>query len=173
MGGRQEHSNVSYSKPHPIVLHGKHPIVNLLICSEWPEHRRLLHGGPTLVITSQPSLSHHQWSKVCTLTYSAMCDLPTTNHQTPTTDVWTAYLWTNHSRPCLRKSWCRLYRSISCEVRKPTIVKTYLCVFVSLTVKVIHSDKISSPYAFFVARRGYPSLLWSDHGMTLLVQTVS
>ena len=42
--GGQEHS-----KLHPIILHGKHPITKILIRSE---HKCLLHGGPTLVITS-------------------------------------------------------------------------------------------------------------------------
>ena len=58
------------------------------------------------------------------------------------------------------------------SVRKPTVVKTYLCVFVSLTVKAVHLELVSdlTSEAFiaalrrFVARRGYPSLLWSDHG---------
>ena len=57
-------------------------------------------------------------------------------------------------------------------VRKPTIVKAYVCVFVSLTVKSIHlelvtdltSDAFIACLRRFIARRGYPSLLWSDHG---------
>ena len=58
------------------------------------------------------------------------------------------------------------------SVRKPTIVKSYLCVFVSLSVKAVHLELVSdlTSEAFiaalrrFTARRGYPSLLWSDHG---------
>ena len=57
-------------------------------------------------------------------------------------------------------------------VRKPTIAKTYLCVLISMTVKAVHlelvSDLTSEPFIAalrgFIARRGYPSLLWSDHG---------
>ena len=57
-------------------------------------------------------------------------------------------------------------------VRKPTVVKAYLCVLVSLTVKAVHLELVSdlTSEAFiaalrrFIARRGYPSLLWSDHG---------
>ena len=58
------------------------------------------------------------------------------------------------------------------HVRKPVIVKAYVCVFVALTVKAVHLEVVSdlTSDAFiaclrrFIARRGYPSLLWSDHG---------
>jgi hypothetical protein len=58
------------------------------------------------------------------------------------------------------------------HVRKPTIVKAYICVFVSLTVKAVHLEAVSdlTTEAFiatlrrFIARRGKPSLIWSDHG---------
>ena len=57
-------------------------------------------------------------------------------------------------------------------VRKPTVTKTYICVFLSLSVKAIRLELVSdlTTGAFiaslrrFVARRGKPSLIWSDHG---------
>ena len=56
--------------------------------------------------------------------------------------------------------------------RKPTIVKAYVCVFVSLSVKAVHLELVTdlTTEAFiaalrrFIARRGHPSLIWSDHG---------
>ena len=58
------------------------------------------------------------------------------------------------------------------SVRKPTIIKAYVCVFVSLSVKAVHLETVSdlTTDAFiatlrrFIARRGKPSLIWSDHG---------
>lgn len=55
---------------------------------------------------------------------------------------------------------------------KPVLVKSYICVFVSLTVKAVHLETVSdlTTEAFlallrrFVARRGKPSLILSDHG---------
>ena len=49
VGGRQQNSKLSYSKQHPLILHGKHPVTKLIIHSE---HQRLLHAGPTLLTTS-------------------------------------------------------------------------------------------------------------------------
>ena len=58
------------------------------------------------------------------------------------------------------------------SVRKPVVVKAYVCVFVSLSTKAVHIEAISdlTSEAFiaclkrFISRRGKPTLLWSDHG---------
>ena len=58
------------------------------------------------------------------------------------------------------------------HVRKPVILKAYIYVFVSLSVKAVHLELVSdlTSEAFiaclrrFIARRGKPSLIWSDHG---------
>ena len=58
------------------------------------------------------------------------------------------------------------------HVRKPTVVKSYICVFVSLSVKAVHLELVSdltseafiSTFRRFIAWRGKPSLMWSDHG---------
>jgi len=58
------------------------------------------------------------------------------------------------------------------HVRKPVIVKSYVCLFVSLSVKAVHLEPVSdlTSDAFiaalrrFTARRGKPSLIVSDHG---------
>jgi len=62
------------------------------------------------------------------------------------------------------------------HVRKPTIVKSYICVFVSLTVKAVHLELVSdlTTDAFiaclrrFISRCGIPSLIWSDHGTNFI-----
>ena len=46
VGGREQHSKLSYSKMHPIIIRGTHPLTKLIICSE---HLCLLHAGPTLL----------------------------------------------------------------------------------------------------------------------------
>ena len=57
-------------------------------------------------------------------------------------------------------------------VRKPVLVKSYVCLFVSLSVKAVHlepvsdltSDTFVATLRRFIARRGKPSLIMSDHG---------
>ena len=39
-------SRKPYDRIHPIIFHGKHPLVRLIVRAE---HIRLMHGGPTLI----------------------------------------------------------------------------------------------------------------------------
>ena len=63
------------------------------------------------------------------------------------------------------------------HVHKPTVVKAYICVFVSLSVKAIHLEIVSdftsesfiSTLRRFIACSGKPSLMWSDHGSNFVV----
>jgi hypothetical protein len=63
--------------------------------------------------------------------------------------------------------------------RKPTILKSYICIFVSLSVKAVHIELVSdlTAEAFiaclrrFIARRGKPTLIWSDHGTNFVGTT--
>ena len=64
-------------------------------------------------------------------------------------------------------------------VHKPTVIKAYVCVFVSLSVKAIHLELVSdlSTDAFiaslrrFVACHGKPTLIWSDQGIRSIFGT--
>ena len=57
-------------------------------------------------------------------------------------------------------------------LRKPTLVKAYICIFVSLTVNAAHIELVSdlSTDAFlstlirFIAHQGKPKIIWSNHG---------
>ena len=58
------------------------------------------------------------------------------------------------------------------HIRKPVILKAYVCIFVSLTVKAVDIELVGdlTTEAFlaslrcFIARCGKPTLIWSDHG---------
>ena len=61
-------------------------------------------------------------------------------------------------------------------IRKPIIVKAYICLFVSLSNKAVHLEVVSdlttntfiATLRRFISRRGLPSLIWSDHGTNFI-----
>ena len=172
VGGRQQHSNVSYDTQHPVILHGKHPLTKLLVHTE---HLRLLHAGPQLVSASLGRRFYILGGKaVRSVTRSCVVcrrrslqPRPPMMGQLPpervTPDLVFSRVGVDYAGP--------LYIKYG-YVRKPTVVKAYVAVFVSLSVKSVHLELVSdlTTDAFiaclrrFIARRGRPSLIWSDHG---------
>ena len=57
-------------------------------------------------------------------------------------------------------------------IRRPIVTKSYVAVFVSMSVKAVHLEPVTelTTSAFiatlrrFVARRGLPTTIWSDNG---------
>ena len=58
------------------------------------------------------------------------------------------------------------------RTRKPVLLKAYLCIFVCYAVKAVHIELVTNltvesfiaPLRKFVARRGKPNCMFSDHG---------
>lgn len=51
LGGRQEHSRLSYDSKHPTILHGNHPVTKLIIHTE--HLRPPIQNCPALLPTQQ------------------------------------------------------------------------------------------------------------------------
>ena len=173
VGGRISNSTLSYSQLHPVILDGKHPITKLIIRSE---HLRLMHAGPTLLLSSLNRKYHIIGARKTVRSITRQC-ITCRRHsvkphnqqmgQLPIERVTVAAPFersgVDYAGPFLIKYG---------HVRKPTIVKTYICLFVCLAVKAVHLELVSdmTTEAFiaalrrFIARRGCPSLIWSDHG---------
>ena len=173
VSGRQSNLKASYNMIHPVIVHGKHHIVKLIIQTE---HLRLLHGGPTLVHTSLSRkfqiIGGRRFIRdtirqcITCRKLSAkpknqrMGDLPI---ERVTPGLPFDKVGVDYAGPFYVKHG---------YVRKPTVVKAYACVFVSLSVKAVHlelvsdltSDAFISCLRRFTARRGKPSLIMSDHG---------
>ena len=173
VGGRQQESELSYSSLHPVILHGKHPITKLIICTE---HLRLLHAGPTLLTSSLCRRFHIIGCRKTVRSITRACTICRRNSAKPHPQML-------GQLPIERTTPDSIFERVGVDyagpfyvkygfVRKPTIVKAYACVFVSLIVKAVHLELVSdlTSEAFiaclrrFVARRGKPSLIWSDHG---------
>ncbi len=170
VGGRLSNAEVSYSTKHPVVLHGKNPITRMILQSE---HRRMLHAGPTLLCASV-SLRFHiinlrntvrAISRNCVICRRYLGKLSSQlQGQLPPERI--------NPGPVFEKVGLDYAGPFFIEyghVRKPTIVKAYICLFVSLSIKAVHLEVVSdlTTYAFiaslrrFISRRGF---IWSDHG---------
>ena len=173
VGGRQQNSKLLFSVLHPLILHGEHQVTKLIVQTE---HVRLLHAGPTLLSSSLGRRYHIIRSRNVIRSVTRGCvtcrrhsakPSPQQLGQLPieriTPDSIFDKIGVDYAGPMYIKHG---------HVRKPTIVKAYVCVFVSLSVKAVHLELVSdlTSQAFiaalrrFISRRGKPSLIWSDNG---------
>ena len=144
------------------------------------EHQRLLHAGPTLLMSSLCQRFHiigcrklvHSITRGCvTCRRISAKPKPQLQGQLPleyvTPDSVFERVGVDYAGPIYLKHG---------HVCKPVIVKAYICIFVSLTVKAVHIELVSdlTTEAFlaslrcFIARRGKPTLIWSDHGTNFI-----
>ena len=168
VGGRETKSAMTYSRMHPDILHGNQPVTKLMIRSK---HLRLLHAGPTLLSASLGRRFHITTLRKSVRTLTRQCTkcrrqaaklVPQMMGQLPSERITPGFVFqragVDYAGPFLIKSG---------SIRKPTILKAYACVFVSLTAKAVHVELVSSltTGAFvatlrrFIGRRGLPTLI--------------
>ena len=173
IGGRTGNSKISYINLHPIILNGNHVLTRLIIRAE---HLRLLHAGPTLLTAELCRRFYIISCRKTVRSITRQCLVcrkdsikpqPQKMGQLPMERVTPDSIFENvgvdYAGPLYVK-----YGS----VRKPIVLKSYVCVFVSLSVKAVHLELVSdlTTEAFiaalrrFMARRGHPSMIWSDNG---------
>ena len=174
VGGRRRLAQMTdYQSRHPAILHGKHPLTHFMIRDE---HLRLLHAGPTLLTASLSRRYHIVGGRKVVRSVARKCIVcrkqaarpkPQMLGQLPIERVTPGSIFdkvgVDYAGPVLIKYG---------YMRKPTIVKAYICVFVSLSVKAVHLELVTdlTSEAFiaclkrFISRRGLPSLIWSDNG---------
>ncbi len=173
VGGRTEHSSLPYSRRHPMILPGSHALTKLIIQTE---HLRLLHAGPTLVAAMLSYRFHILGSRRTIRSVTRACVVcrrvsakpkPQMLGQLPADRLKPGSVFertgVDYAGPVMVKSG---------PVRKPTLVKAYICVFVCLAVKAVHLEVVSdltskafiAAFRRFISRRGKPSIMWSDNG---------
>ena len=178
--GRQQYSQVSYSRKHPIILHHKHPLTYLIVHSE---HLRLLHAGPTLLTASLSRRYFIVGCKKLVRSVTRGCITCCKFSAKPSPQMIGQF-------PAKRLTPGPVFDKVGIDfagpiqvkyahVRRPVIVKTYVCLLVSLSVNAVHLEPVSdlTTDAFiaalrcFTARRGKPSLILSDHGTNFVGAT--
>ena len=132
VGGRQQNSELSYPSLHPVILHGKHSVTKFIIRTE---HLRLLHAGPTLLALL--SFPYRQLLQDCSITHA--CTICCRNSAKPRPQV-LGQLAIECTTPN------SVFKKVGVDyagpfyikygfIRKLTIVKAYVYVFVSLIIK--------------------------------------
>ena len=173
VGGRQQNASLKYSAMHPIILQGKHPVTKLLVRNE---HKRLLHAGATLLNSSLNRRFHIIVCRKIVRTVTRGCIVCRRHAEKPRPQMM-------GQLPMERVSPDIVFENVGIDyagplyikqgyIRKPTVIKAYVCVFVSMSVKATHLELVSdlTTDAFiaalrrFISRRGKPSLIQSDHG---------
>ena len=127
---------LSYSARHPAILHGKHQVTKLIIYSE---HICLFHAGPTLATASLCGRYHIIGSRMAVRSVTCGCvacrrasakPQPQMLGQLPVERLTPGSVFDNvgvdYAGPVYIK-----YGFVC----KPTIIKAYVCIFVSLSVK--------------------------------------
>ena len=177
VGGRLTHSDLSYSQRHPVILHRRSHLAQLLVRHL---HEKHLHAGPTLLMSLLSRdyyiLGARQLVRgvsrlciSCRKTYARtgtqlMGDLPPARVKPAPTF---AKVGVDFAGPVTLKKG---------HTRKPIHVKAYICLFVCLATKAVHLELVAdlSTSAFlaafrrFTARRGCPSEIFSDNGTNFI-----
>lgn len=173
VGGRLSQSTLDYQAQHPIILHGKDHLANLIIIHE---HKRLCHAGPKLTLGSLQQQfhiigarrivrRHTQQCKVCRRAAPRIANQ--LMGQVPPSRVCATFandkVSVDYAGPLTIKGGA---------IRRPSYINAYAAIFVCLETKACHIELVSelTAEAFlaalrrFIARRGKPSEMWSDNG---------
>ena len=172
VGGRLSKLSKGYESRHPLILHGKHYLVTLIIQSE---HKRLCHAGPKLTLGSLQDLYHiigvrrviRKWIRRCMVCQRASPKVASQlMGQLPSARVLPTFanekVSVDYAGPLILKVG---------SSRKPTYRKAYAAIFICLVTESCHIELVSdlSAEAFlaalrrFVSRRGKPTQIWSDN----------
>ncbi|XP_037969350.2 uncharacterized protein LOC119692531 isoform X2 [Plutella xylostella] len=176
VGGRLDNSCYSYNVKHPILLCSKHPLTKLIF--EF-HHITLLHAGPLLMLSC---IRQNYWPlsgrylakrivRTCVRCFRVkpktiqpvMGNLP--SHRTKL-----EFPFLNTGVDCAGP-----VLIADRSGRGARLTKSYLCIFICLAVKAVHIELVSSltKEAYlaalnrFMARRGRPQTIYSDHGVGL------
>ena len=173
VGGRLANSSGSFIQKHPIILFSHDTLVKLIfIC----EHLRLAHCGPTMLLSTVGQKFHIVGARRASRSTCSSCTVcrkaSATGSQQLMGQLPSARVTAGHPFSTTGVDYAGPFQIKLGRVRRPVMVKAYLAIFVCLATKAAHIEVVSdaTTEAFlaalrrFIARRGLPSHLHSDHG---------
>ncbi len=142
--GRMSNSSLSHSQSHPVILDGKHLLTKLIIPTE---HLRLMHAGPTLLLSSLNKRFHIVGARKNVRSVTRQC-ITCRRHTLKPRDQLLGQLPAERVTPAppFEKTgvdYAGPFQIKYVHVRKPTVIKTYICLFVCLAVKAVHLKLVS------------------------------
>jgi len=173
VGGRLQMSSLTFSQKHPILLPNRHRLTDNIIRGIHETHH---HAGiqTTLYLLRQkfwlPDGRNQVRKIIRTCVRCHRFDANTVDYRMgnlPKTRVRSSVPFTNTGI-----DFCGPFFIKERKYRNRTRIKTYVCVFVCMTIKAIHLEVVSdlSTDGFiaalrrFIARRGIPEHIYSDNG---------
>ena len=144
VGGRLSLSEQPYNKCHPMIFAGKHEVTRMIIEQA---HQDLLHAGLTLIATSLSNRFHVLEARRIIRSVTCSCNICRRVAGNPTSwllgkllrdqvnpELVFSHTGVDYVGPVLIKS---------VLLRKPLVTKTYICVFVSFSVKAVHLELVT------------------------------
>ena len=144
------------------------------------EHLRLAHCGPTILLSTVGQKFHIVGARRAARSTCSSCTVcrkaSATGSQQLMGQLPSARVTTGHPFSTTGVDYAGPFQIKLGRVRRPVMVKAYLAIFVCLATKTAHIEVISdaTTEAFlaalrrFIARRGLPSHLHSDHGSNFM-----
>lgn len=172
VGGRLQHSRLSYNEKHPVLISGKCPLAKLII--SWA-HNKALHGGFRL---THSYVLRRAWiigGNVKTKDFLRKC-IPCMRIQARPKAQFMAPLPEARVTPARAFSrtgvdYAGPFDILSAKGRGIRSSKGYIALFVCLSTKAIHLELVGDlttesflgALTRFVGRRGKPAEIWSDN----------
>lgn len=171
VGGRLSQSQKDYHSCHPLILHGRHHLMSLIIQSE---HKRLCHAGPKLTLGSLQDLYHIVGARRAVRKCTHQC--VTCQHASPkiTTQLMgqvpAARLLPSFANERVSVDYAGPLTLKIGTTRRPTYCKAYVAIFVCLAIESCHIELVSNlkseaflaAFRPFVSRKGKPTEIWSE-----------
>ena len=158
VGGPLSRSQMDFDSRHPLILHGKHRLINLLIERE---HKRLCHAGPKLLLGTLQQRYHIISARIIVRKHTRECII--CRRTTPKVST---QLMGQLPRERVNPTFANDMVSVDYagpvfikagSKRKPISQKAYIAIFVCLQTKSCHIELVSdlTAEAFVAALRRF------------------
>ena len=138
VGGGLGNSPLSISQKHPIILHGKDPLMHQLVRSK---HLSMLHAGMTLLLATLDRTLHIIGARRLVRTITRSCiTCRKVSARTEQHIMGQLPQRVSPSSPFTTQASNLLAHLPS---SKPVLIKAYVCLFISFSTKAVHLEVVS------------------------------